>query len=228
MTETLNQGELSATDVAAYLRQHPHFFEDYPNLLKQLHLLHDSGDAISLMERQNQILRRENRDLIDRLNHFIQVAQHNDRLFQSLQRLVLELVPSTTLNGLLKRLQRGLLDYFDVHESTVILFDTPNRDGDSWLQLAPARLSEHFPALVHDAKALCGPFSDSQRNFLFAGAGVRSLALAPLLEDRQPIGVLALGHRSEEHFRSGTDTLFLTHLARITGLLMQRLADRYR
>lgn len=226
MTETLNQNELSATEVAAYLRHHPHFFEDQPNLLKQLHLQHDSGDAISLMERQNQLLRRENRELIDRLNHFIQVAQHNDRLFQSLQRLVLELVPSTTLNGLLSRLQRGLLDYFDVHEVAVILFDTPNRDGDSWLQVAPNVLTEHFPALMHDAKALCGPFNETKRNFLFAGAEVRSLALAPLLEERRPIGLLALGHRAEEHFRSGTDTLFLTHLARVTGLLMQRLADR--
>lgn len=226
MTETLNDGELAATDVAAFLRRNPRFFEEQPNLLKQLHLQHDSGDAISLMERQNQILRQENRQLIDRLNHFIQVAQRNDRLFQSLQRLVLELMPQTTLNGLLKRLQQGLLNDFDVHEVAVILFHQPIQDGDCWLQATPETVTEHYPALMRDAKALCGPFNETKRDFLFVGAAVHSIALAPLTQDSRVVGVLALGHRSAEHFRSGTDTLFLTHLARMTSLLMQRLPPR--
>lgn len=226
MTETLNEGELAVADVVAFLRRHPAFFEEQPHLLKQLHLLHDSGEAISLMERQNQILRQENRQLIDRLNHFIQVAQRNDSLFQSLQRLVLELIPETTLNDLLKRLQQGLHDYFDVHETAVVLCHQPYQDGDHWLRVDSDTLAEHFPTLMHEGKALCGPFNETKRSFLFAGADVHSIALAPLTEDKAIVGLLALGHRSKEHFRSGTDTLFLTHLARITSLLVQRLPTR--
>lgn len=223
MTETVNDTGISEDAVVAYLRQQPGFFEDHPNLLKQLHLRHESGNAISLMERQNQILRHENRQLIDRLNHFIEVAQRNDRLFQQLQRLVLSLLPQTTLTGLIDALEKGLLEQFDVHETSVILCDRANADGDPWLHIHRDSLSQYFPALINDGKALCGSFSDTERNFLFAGRDMGSIALAPLCDaDQQPIGVLALGHRDAQHFRSGTETLFLSHLAQVTSLLMQR------
>lgn len=222
MTETLSDNDLSPEAIANYLRRHPRFFEDHPHLLKKLHLRHDAGEAISLMERQNQILRQENRQLIDRLNHFIQVAQRNDRLFLQLQRLVLELLPQTGCNDLLKALQQGLVEHFDVHETAVILCDRPNQDGDAWLQIDRDTLASHYPALVREGKSLCGAFNEEERNFLFAGLPVQSIALAPLERDGRINGLLALGHRSKEHFRSGTDTLFLTHLASVTSHLLAR------
>ncbi|MHA7878563.1 MAG: DUF484 family protein [Saccharospirillum sp.] len=223
MTERAKTGDISADAVMRFLRQHPQFFEHHPNLLKKLHLRHESGDAVSLMERQNQILRQENRQLIDRLNHFIDVAQRNDRLFQKLQGLVLALLPLTDQVSLLQTLQHGLCDQFDVHETLVILFDQANGDGDPWLQIDAQSLVSFFPGLINDGKALCGSFTDAERDMLFAGGRVHSLALAPLLKDQAVIGLIALGHHSPEHFRSGTDTLFLTHLARVTSALLHRL-----
>lgn len=223
MTETVNDSATTEAAVVAYLREHPGFFEDHPNLLKQLQLRHESGNAVSLMERQNQILRHESRQLIDRLNHFIEVAQRNDRLFQQLQRLVLDLLPHGNASELIHSLENGLLDYFDVHETTVILCERSNADGDPWLHISRDSLSQHFPSLINDGKALCGAYSDSERNFLFAGREVGSIALAPLTNaEQRPVGLLALGHRDAQHFRSGTDTLFLSHLAQVTSLLLQR------
>lgn len=223
MTETLSDTDLSAEAIARYLRHHPQFFEEHPHLLKKLHLKHDSGEAISLMERQNQILRQENRQLIDRLNHFIQVAQRNDRLFMQLQRLVLELLPQADCHTLLSTLQHGLTRDFDVHETTVILFNRANGDGDAWLHAERDALAGHFPKLVNDGKALCGGFTAEERNVLFAGLPVQSIALAPLVDNDDIVGLLALGHHHAEHFRSGTDTLFLTHLASVTSQLLARL-----
>ncbi|PTY37405.1 hypothetical protein BGP77_12915 [Saccharospirillum sp. MSK14-1] len=223
MTETVNDSAVSEEAVIAFLRQQPDFFEQHPNLLKQLQLRHESGNAISLMERQNHILRQENRQLIDRLNHFIEVAQRNDRLFQQLQRLVLAMVPHTTANDLIDALETGLIEHFDVHETSVILCDRPNADGDPWLQISRDSLSQYFPTLINEGKAMCGSFGDRERDFLFAGRQVASLALAPLTDaDHQPIGVLALGHQDSQHFRSGTETLFLSHLAQLTSLLLAR------
>lgn len=223
MTERVNTADINVDAIVQYLRQHPQFFEHHPNLLKKLHLRHDSGDAVSLMERQNQILRQENRQLIDRLNHFIDVAQRNDRLFLKLQRLVLQLLPLTQRNTLLSALQKGLCKDFDVHETLVILFNEPNTDGDPWLNIEPKVLVAHFPALIKEAKAVCGAFTEAERDMLFAGNKVQSMALAPLVQGQQVTGLIALGHHSPEHFRSGTDTLFLTHLARVTSELLLKL-----
>lgn len=222
MTESVNTETPGREAVVAYLRRHPRFFEEHPHLLKKLHLRHESGDAISLIERQNQILRHENRQLIDRLDQFIQVAQRNDRLFLKLQRLILELLPETRLNGLLAQLQQGLQRDFEVHETTVILFHHTPGDGDGWLQTSRNQIAEAFPAVVEQGKAMCGALEPGPTQLLFANAGVGSVALAPLTCGQDVVGVLALGHTSPEHFRSGTETLFLTHLAQVTSLQMER------
>ena len=54
---------LSDDDVVRYLRNHGDFFGRHPTLLTDLSLPHDSGQAISLVERQVAILRERNIDV---------------------------------------------------------------------------------------------------------------------------------------------------------------------
>ena len=48
---------LEPEQVAAYLQENHHFFEAYPDLLAELSLPHESGGAVSLIERQIAVLR---------------------------------------------------------------------------------------------------------------------------------------------------------------------------
>ena len=47
-------------EVIAFLRTHPSFLDQHPELLSQLEIPHGSGDAVSLLERQVAVLREEN------------------------------------------------------------------------------------------------------------------------------------------------------------------------
>ena len=49
--------------VATYLRKNPEFLEEFPDVLETLHLNHNSGVAVSLIERQVEQLRRKNESL---------------------------------------------------------------------------------------------------------------------------------------------------------------------
>jgi len=226
VTKPANTDAIDPDAVVTFLRRYPQFFEDHPNLLKKLHLSHESGEAISLIERQNQILRQENRQLTDRLNHFIHVAQRNDRLFLQLQRLILELLPETQLDDLVSTVQRGLLRDFDVHETAVILFDHKPGDGDGWLQTSKSQFADAYPAVIYDGKAVCGALDPTSIQLLFAGTDVGSVAVAPLTRDDEVVGVLALGHSSTEHFRHGVDTLFLTHLAQVLSQQIKQVTPQ--
>ena len=48
---------LEPEQIEAWLREHPEFFENHPDLLAELSLPHESGSAISLVERQVRLLR---------------------------------------------------------------------------------------------------------------------------------------------------------------------------
>lgn len=46
-------------DMVRYLRDHPNFFEGHQDLLADMILPHETGTAVSLIERQVQILREQ-------------------------------------------------------------------------------------------------------------------------------------------------------------------------
>ena len=50
---------LDEDSVAAYLSEHPEFFNKQEDLLAKLRIPHKSGGAISLLERQVSLLRRQ-------------------------------------------------------------------------------------------------------------------------------------------------------------------------
>jgi uncharacterized protein YigA (DUF484 family) len=222
VTHQTDETSISEKDVIRYLRLHSHFFEEHPNLLKSLQLKHDSGEAISLIERQNHILRKENSDLIDRLNHFINVAQRNDNLFLKLQKLVLELLACRTLNEISKVLNSVLTERFDVDQVQLVLTHKQNTDGDLWLYCDYDVLNTHFNATMTNLKNQCGEFTETARKLLFAESDVQSVALGAISLNGQGIGLIALGSHSQSHFRSSTDTLFLGHLAGVISQLLVR------
>ena len=53
---------LTAEMVADYLRRHPEFFNDHPELVAEIAVPHGSGDAVSLVERQVRALREQNEE----------------------------------------------------------------------------------------------------------------------------------------------------------------------
>jgi len=83
---------LSAAQVAEYLRTHPEFFESQTELLADLRLPHESGKAISLLERQVVILRERGQEARQKLGSLLANARDNDQLFDVTRDLVLSLL----------------------------------------------------------------------------------------------------------------------------------------
>ena len=63
---------LSDQAVLNFLRQSPDFFLRHPSALSELSLPHESGQAVSLIERQIDILRERNMTMRRRMNELLQ------------------------------------------------------------------------------------------------------------------------------------------------------------
>ena len=98
--------KLDSESVAAYLRQHPEFFVDHEELIPELRIPHQPGEAVSLVERQVKLLRERNIEMRHRLSQLMDVARDNDRLFDKTRRLVLDLLDAASL----EELQRAVVD----------------------------------------------------------------------------------------------------------------------
>ena len=77
--------------VAAYLREHPEFFIEHPEVLESLRIPHACKPAVSLLEYQNRLLRERGQRVHDKWMELVAIARDNDRLSERVQRLVLNL-----------------------------------------------------------------------------------------------------------------------------------------
>ena len=66
---------LDDEQIVDYLRAEPDFFKRHPNLLSELNLPHDTGQAVSLIERQVAILRERNMQMRRRMNELLQTGK---------------------------------------------------------------------------------------------------------------------------------------------------------
>src|SRR3990170_2626190 len=108
--------------VVEFLRKHPDFFQAHTDLLADLTIPHNTGGAVSLVERQVSALRDLNRDLKRQLQALIHVARENDRLNDKVHRLTLSLMEARTLDKALSVIHDSMQTDFRADIVTLRLF----------------------------------------------------------------------------------------------------------
>ena len=138
MTEMSLKDGLTAMDVASYLRRHPEFLKDFPDLALTLHVPREQGATTSLASYQLEVLRDKNRDLGRRLHELVEIAGENEQLMVRVHSLTVGLMRERTLGDTLKRIAAGLTEDFHTDLVRLVLF----RAGDDlpeaeWLIAQP-------------------------------------------------------------------------------------------
>ena len=119
--ETESSNKLSADDVASYLKTNPGFFVEQEDLLADLSLPHESGKAISLLERQVTILRDRGIDARQKLNNLLENARNNDQLFDTTRNLVLALLRAKDITEIADVAQDQLSNQANIDSCEVII-----------------------------------------------------------------------------------------------------------
>ncbi len=215
----------SESEVARYLRNHPGFFLNNEDILAELKLAHASGKAVSLLERQVELLRERNMDMRTRLNNLLENAQNNDGIFQRSRELILALLEARRpeeLNNILCR--RLVADFEKIDYASLILFGDPSRMGSSQLRVvSPETAQENIGALLR-GKAVCGVLRGEELSFLFGKHAdhIGSAALVPVCPGTGQ-GVLAIASKDPQHFKSSMGTLFIDFIVEVLNRTLPRL-----
>ncbi|ROS02002.1 hypothetical protein EDC56_2451 [Sinobacterium caligoides] len=216
---------LSEEQVAKYLQQHPEFFTQRDDLLSQLTLPHDSGEASSLLERQIAHQRQLNNDLRSRLNNLLGVARDNDQLFNKTKNLVLSLLDCQDLDHAVDIINFSLTKDFNADYCSLTLFGNSSQYSHSKARVVGAfEAQQTVGHLLRSSRAVCGVLRPQELEFLFAedADAIGSAAVSPLSYG-QLIGVLAIGSADETYFRSSMGTLFLSYVSEVLNRTLPRL-----
>lgn len=223
MSDTVLDEIPGATAVAAYLKRHPHFLADYPDLAAQLTLPRSEGPVASLAMYQLQQLREKNAELERRLAELIAIAADNERLMQRVHELHVTMLRAATPALAARAVISRLASDFRIEQVRLLLFGHAHGLPQAeWLLVEPggrAALAE-FAGFLGNHEPLVGRLSAERLYRLFGDHApeVQSAAVMPLGE----LGLLALGSADPNHFQPGMGTLFLKMLGATVNAALTR------
>lgn len=219
---------LAEAELASYLQQHPDFLARHPDVLAALEAHHDSGAAVSLIERQVAQLRTRNVELQARLDELVGVAHANEQHVTQLNGVARALVAASGIDELVTALTDSMQREMPVDAVFIGMRDDDTglgRAGDQIHVLTDGSPEDGAVAPVYRrGKPVCGPLSAAQIEALFADAqqsSVASAALVPL--GRNGVhGALVLASAQAETFTADMGTLFLELLGELVTTALRR------
>jgi len=223
--------DLTPEQVADYLRANPDFFVEQDELLRSLTLPHDSGRAISLVERQVHLFREQRDTLRRELVELVSIARHNDRLFEKSKRLLMQVIEARTLNDMAAAIDDSIRGDFGLDAASVLLFtdqDLPEASQGALHVVGPELARERLGMLLDGERAVCGQFRESEREFLFPDREepIASVALVPLRRE-ELVGVFAVGSCQPGYFDQSMGSLFLSYISDTLSRLLPPMIQRH-
>ena len=208
--------------VREFLRENPDFLDKNTDILETMVLSHNSGKAISLVERQVGVMRDRNKEMRSRLDNMLQTAQDNDLLFEKTKRLVLHLLEAKTLGSLVEAVYDSLGKDYGIEFYSLTLFGDEKKLPRTLARIASTeKANERVGTLIGANRTVCGVLREDEMVFLFGERGrqVGSVAAVPLRYDSL-YGILAVGNSDPNFYKSSMGTLFLSYVAEILNRVL--------
>jgi uncharacterized protein YigA (DUF484 family) len=210
--------------VRAFLRDNPRFLDDNPDILESLSLPHNSGTAVSLVERQVGVMRDRNKEMRNRLDNMLATAHDNDLLFEKTKRLVLNLLEAKNLPAMVEIIYDSLGKDFEIDFYSLTLLGDENSLPRTMARVASVeKASEKVSTLIGSNRAVCGVLREEEMTFLFGEKGLQvgSVAAVPLRYNNL-YGILAIGNADPNFYKSSMGTLFLSYIAEVVNRILPK------
>ena len=203
------------------LKDYPDILARNPALLAELEIPHESGNAVSLIERQVGVLRDKVQALDKRLRDLMDIARSNERLAESRHRLAINLLGARDLEDVISIVLDELGNELEADFAIVrLLSDDEGRlkDRPDLFIESTTDAIKSFSMMLDNRQPMCGRCTEEQNAFLFGddAAQVGSAAVIPLVAGAK-LGLLALGGKDENRFSIAMGTEFLGQIGELVS-----------
>jgi len=217
---------LGAHEVATWLRRHPKFLGQFPDLALSLVIPREDGPAASLTSYQLEVLREKNRELNRRLTELYANAQENERLTVRVHQLGLALMNAGSAADTVRAMAASLTEDFAGDIVRIVSFNGIDDLTADWLQVIvenDSRLSP-FRDCLAAGEPICGRLNPDKMSLLFGEEQTKaqSVALLPLAG----VGLIAVGSSDGNRFFPGMGTLFLRLMGETYSAALSRFPSR--
>lgn len=210
-----------ATDLQliSLLRENTDILNRHPELLAVLDVPHQSGGAVSLIERQVGVLRDKVQTQDNRLRELMGVARDNERLATSRHNLALHLFAAHDYDEVVSIVLDALSHELAADYAVIKLFsdnaETIEQSAGLFVDANDEALAA-FKTMLEHKNTVCGKSTSEQKQYLFADEAddIASVAIIPLVAGAN-LGLIGLGASDAERFNASMGTEFLSHIGEL-------------
>ena len=216
---------ITEDDIANYLANTPGFFERHAELLSSVQLTSPHGQrAVSLQERQMEMLRERIKGLEKKIIEMIRAGQDNMAIAERMHRWTCAVMLARNASVLGQVLVAELKHEFMIPQAAVRVWGVSAHHATlPWAQ----GVSEDAKAFAASlSQPYCGANSDFEAAAWLGDGPTHSIALVPLRLGRaagECFGLLALGSPDALRFQSDMGTEFLEQVGDIASAALGRL-----
>lgn len=208
-------------ELISMLRENKDILQRHPELLAVLEVPHESGSAVSLIERQVAVLREQNAMQDKRLHQLMDVARDNERLADSRHRLAINLLAAHDLDDVISIVLDVMGNELSADHALFKLFsnDKDKIEQSSGLFVdADDDALNAFKTMLEQKNTICGKGTDEQKQYLFGddAESISSVAVIPLVSGAN-LGLIGLGSQSAVRFKSTMGTDFLSQIGELVS-----------
>jgi len=216
--------------LVSLLRENPDILNRHPELLTILQVTHQSGGAVSLIERQVEVLRTQLKEQESRMLELMDVARDNERLSDIRHRLAIDLFSAHDTDDVIST----VLDTFKIELSAdhavVKLFSNDIQKIEESAGLfvdADDDALVAFKTMLQHKNTICGRSTAEQKEYLFAEKAeeIKSVAVIPLVSGAN-LGLIGLGANDIKRFSSSMGTDFLSQMGELVSASLATHLER--
>lgn len=210
---------MNSEDVAAYLKDHPEFFEQHAEMMAEINIPHPHGGrTIPISERQILTLREKSRQLEGKLREIIRFGEENDAISEKIHRMTQALLGAKDLAATAHAAEYNLREDFSVPHVALRVW---RGQGDLPLFQPASEAIRAFAAGLAHPHCCAQAAADTAALFGESAALLKSFAYIAL-RDGECFGLLALASEDPHRFYAEMGTLYLSRLGDIVAAALAR------
>ncbi len=216
MTAQCEQQLATDLQLISLLRDNPDIFTRHPEIVAMLEVSHQSGGAVSLIERQVSVLRQQVQTQDNRLRGLMDVARDNERLAKICHRLAIDLLATHDVDDVVSIVLDTFKTELAADHAVVKLFSDDQElitQSSGLFVAANDEALTAFKTMLQHKNTVCGKSTKEQKDYLFEQRAekIKSVAIIPLVAGAN-LGLIGLGAEDAQRFKASMGTDFLSQV----------------
>ena len=223
--DTLNSNmkeNLSDNKVREFLALNPDFLKRNPDILESLDISHDSGAAVSLIQKQVELLRKSSNVTTNKLDTLLENAKNNEELLKIYKKLIINLLESNLLTDVIEEVETTFISDLGVTDCKVYFFIDEINNLLPVGRIKEKNLQREIENILKSKNNYFGPVNPKQVRKIFEIDSVIKNISILKLKCTSVSGVLVFGSHLEGKYNKNKDTIFLDFILEILSKIIDK------